>query len=144
VVDKDARLIVAAFPAIEREVLAQEFRREDASDAAVSAWLRLRYPRDTAAETVRREIRTFAEADEESRRRILVSSLTAMGKLTVTSDPTEATVTVAGIPWDEPTRASRFVDEGHHTIEIAKQGHRTHRGKVTVKKRKETSYNASL
>lgn len=125
-------------------VQAQEFRREDAPGAAVSAWLRLRYPREEVSEKVRFDMIRFDRAGVNERTDLLVSALTVMGKLTVTSNPSGASVRVAGILWDETTDTSRFVDEGEHTIDVAKDGHPTHHGKVTVKKRKETTYNATL
>ena len=135
--------ITDAFPDIECAI-AENFDRQDAPAAAVSAWYRLRYPREEMPEPIRDERRVFAQANERTRREMLVSSLTAMGKLTVISTPNEAAVIVDGIPWDDTTETSCFVDEGEHLIDVLKEGREPHHGKVKVTKRKERKYPVTL
>lgn len=144
--ERDLRLIEENFPRIEAATREQGFREEDATGAAISIWLYVRYPRKEAGDgpaKVGEMADHFEELSRDEQVELFLRAPSVMGKLTVSSMPSDAAVEVDGILWDEKTNVSRFVPEGEHEIVVSKKGSKD-RGKVTVKKRKETKYDAVL
>jgi hypothetical protein len=146
--ERDLSLIDEIFPKIEEATKEQGFlKKEDATGAAISVWLYVRYPRKEVVDgptKIGGMAERFEELSREEQVELFLLAPSVMGKLSVSSTPSDATVKVDDIPWDEKTNVSRFVPEGDHEIVVSKKGYPSDRGTVTVKKRKETKYDAVL
>jgi hypothetical protein len=102
VLDQDQKVVLAVLPELRKHYRDAGFSETDANDAAIWTWRQAR----TGPKAVP-QYKQLTTADLLSRRK---------GRLVIVSDPLGAAVTVDGYPWQDPTRASEFIDAG--TVKI--------------------------
>jgi hypothetical protein len=126
----DRRIVEAAYPRVSEKLQGHE---SDVIIATTSAWTILRHPARTSDEETKQQAKVFTDADQSGRVEAFLTAVSSLGKLTVKSDPTGASVRVNGVDWGE-TEVSKFEKVGDCTIRCEKAGYRVDEAHKTLVK----------